>query len=374
MENTMNNPANACLARLISSSTMTSFPGSAPVSIAIQPYIGKICRGLNEVLRGFLLSPVGSKPIQKTVPPRINMQIVTANALKRLELKHIESQLALCPALPSLGSINKALQDLLFAEQRMSAQISEVIRRDPSLTARLLRLVNSVYYGLSSPVNNIEEAVFYLGVRQIRQLTMVTPIIEDFQRLTRQCAFPWREFWQHCIGTAILTREIIGAVQTPMDESDYVAGLVHDVGKIVMAWSFPEHFSEIHRQALTAERELPVIEQEILGIDHAELGGLYLTRHKLPAPIIASARFHHKPEQAEEHRSLIACVQVADLLMRNAKIGCSGNFIEVTMEQCQAASGWQVLFPQEGEAEHAIARASLDRSLERLPSVLEGLV
>src|SRR6185436_1560095 len=75
-----------------------------------------------------------------------------------------------CPRLPSLRSIETALKELLNADNRFTTQISEVIRRDPSLTARLLRLVNSVYYGLTTPVNSIEEAVFYLGVRQIRQL------------------------------------------------------------------------------------------------------------------------------------------------------------------------------------------------------------
>jgi HD-like signal output (HDOD) protein len=296
------------------------------------------------------------------------------DTVKKPELKVIEAQLAVCPALPSLGSINKALQDLLFAEQRLSGQISEVIRRDPSLTARLLRLVNSVYYGLSTPVNNIEEAVFYLGVRQIRQLTMVTPIIEDFQRLTRQCDFPWREFWQHCIGTAILTREIISSVQAPADESDYVAGLVHDVGKIVMAWAFPEQFTEIHRQASTGARDLLEIENEILGLDHAELGAMYLERQRLPDLMIQSARFHHRPEQAGQHQMIIASVQIADALMRNAKIGCSGNFVEVTRENCLALSGWRVLYPDTDSAEQTIARASLNRSLERLPSILEGLV
>ena len=302
------------------------------------------------------------------------MQVVAQETLKKLDPKAIQAKVTSCPALPSLGSISKALQQLLFAEQRFSTQISEVIRRDPSLTARLLRLVNSVYYGLSSPVNNIEEAVFYLGVRQIRQLTMVTPIIEDFQRLTHQCAFPWREFWQHCIGTAIITREIIGSVQAPNDESDYVAGLVHDVGKIVMAWAFPEHFAEIHRQALAANEELLVIEKEILGLDHGEVGAIYLEHHRLPQVMIQSARFHHQPDHATENRALVASVQIADLLLRNSKIGCSGNFVEVTQDQCLAASGWQVLFPKPGQAEHAIARASLNRSLERLPSILEGLV
>lgn len=302
------------------------------------------------------------------------MQILVPEQVKKLDPKSIQAKIHSCPALPSLGSISKALQDLLFAEQRFSTQIAEVIRRDPSMTARLLRLVNSVYYGLSTPVSNIEEAVFYLGVRQIRQLTMVTPVIEDFQRLTHQCAFPWREFWQHCIGTAIITREIISSVQAPNDESDYVAGLVHDVGKIVMAWSFPEHFAEIHRLAKTAATELMTIENEVLGLDHCEVGAVYLEHHRLPDVMIHSARFHHRPENAPQHRALVASVQIADLLLRNARIGCSGNYQEVSQEQCMAGSGWHVLFPKQGDAEHAIGRASLHRSLERLPNILEGLV
>jgi HD-like signal output (HDOD) protein len=301
-------------------------------------------------------------------------QIMTRSSPTRLDLKKIELQLALCPSLPSLNSINRALQDLLSVEQRYSAQISEVIRRDPSLTSRLLRMVNSVYYGLSTPVNSVEEAVFYLGMRQIRQLTMVTPIIEDFQRLTQQCAFPWREFWQHSIGTAILTREVVTAFSAPTDESDYVAGLVHDVGKIVMAWSFPDHFTEIHRQAREGVRDLSEIENEVLGIDHSELGALYLERHRLPELMIKSARFHHRPERAGQYSAIVASVQIADLLMRSEQIGCSGNFLPVTRAQCLSASGWGVLLPNVNDAEQAIAKASLHRSLERLPQVLEGLV
>jgi len=297
-----------------------------------------------------------------------------AEKLVRLDRKGIDSQLVACPSLPSLSSINRALQGLVFAEQRYSAQISEVVRRDPSLTSRLLRLVNSVYYGLTTPVNSIEEAVFYLGVRQIRQLAMVTPVIEDFQRLTRQCAFPWREFWQHCIGTAILTREVTTAVQYSTDESEYVAGLVHDVGKIVMAWSFPDHFAEIHRLAADGARELVDIENDVLGLDHAELGAMYLERHHLPELMIKSARFHHHPEKSDAFPEIIASVQIADQLLRSEKIGFSGNCAPITHDQCFAASGWRVLFPNLKEGENTIARASLSRTLEMIPHMLEGLV
>src|SRR5947209_8060819 len=144
--------------------------------------------------------------------------------LRPCERSEIFDRVKNCPRLPSLRSIETALRELLHADNRYATQISEVIRRDPSLTARLLRLVNSVYYGLTSPVNSIEEAVFYLGVRQIRQLAVVTPVIEDFQKLAGNAPFPWRSFWQHCIATAIITREITNVTGIAVDEADYVAG------------------------------------------------------------------------------------------------------------------------------------------------------
>jgi len=280
-----------------------------------------------------------------------------------------------CSRLPSLRSIDNALRELLNAEGRYTTQIAEIIRRDPSLTARLLRLVNSVYYGLTTPVNNIEEAVFYLGVRQIRQLATVTPIIEDFQQLAGNSPFPWRSFWQHCIATAILTREITNVTGISMDEADYVAGLVHDVGKIVIAAAFPDQFAEINRMVKSDEATQIEAEQKILGMDHTELGGIYLEHHHLPAVMVETARFHHQPSRAAQFSNIVAAVQLADLLVRHADIGNSGNAEAVDEEAWLAAEGWNILFPKgRSETERLIARAALKRSLERLPQILEGLV
>jgi HD-like signal output (HDOD) protein len=299
---------------------------------------------------------------------------VGPSGVKPLSEALIERRVQSTPSLPSLGSINHALHELLTAEQSFTAQISEVIRRDPSLTSRLLRLVNSVYYGLSTPVSTIEEAVFYLGIRQIRQLAMVTPVIEDFQRLAGNYAFPWREFWQHCIGTAIMTREVISVVHAQSDEGDYVAGLVHDVGKIVMAASFPDHFAQIHQQVVAGGGHLIEIERQVLGLDHARVGALYLQTHNLPDLLVQAAEHHHAPHRAERHQMVVAAVQIADLLVRSAKIGLSGDAAEVTREDCLEASGWRILCADYAEAEQAIARASLHRTLERLPIILDGLV
>lgn len=303
------------------------------------------------------------------------MDVLTATQpVSPLNEHQIQVRLRHCARLPSLSSIHSALRELLTAEQRYTTQISEVIRRDPSLTARLLRLVNSVYYGLSSPVNSIEEAVFYLGVRQIRQLAMVTPVIEDFQRLAGNTPFPWRGFWQHCIGVAILTREVISAVEVPADESDYVAGLIHDVGKIIMAAACPEHFAEIRRRAAQDETELTQIELEVLGIHHGELGALYLQSHNLPEVMIETARHHATPERASHHGRIVAAVQIANLMIRYARIGESGNPRTPTDRDWLQATGWGILYPKQDAEDHAIARATLKRSLDRLPTILEGLV
>jgi putative nucleotidyltransferase with HDIG domain len=294
--------------------------------------------------------------------------------VKSLEMSTIVSRVKACPRLPSLRTIDSALRELLNADQRYTTQIAEVIRRDPSLTARLLRLVNSVYYGLTSPVSSIEEAVFYLGVRQIRQLAMVTPVIEDFQKLAGNAPFPWREFWRHCIAVAIMTREVISCAQVPNDETDYVAGLVHDVGKIVMASAFPEQFCEIQRRCMEERGQLRLLEKEFFGLTHAELGAIYLQNHRLPSTIVATAEYHHRPERAPQPNSIVAAVQIADLLVRHAQLGNSGNMEEVADQSWLQASGWAILFPNMEPDEQMIVQAAFKRSLERLPTLLEGLV
>jgi putative nucleotidyltransferase with HDIG domain len=292
-----------------------------------------------------------------------------------LEYRQIESRINHASNLPSLGSIGSALNELLGADQRYTTQIAEIIRRDPSLTARLLHLVNSVYYGLARPIKNIEEAVFFIGVRQIRQLAMVTPIIEEFQKITPDRRFPWRQFWRHCIGTALITRELVDLVNAPEGESDYVSGLIHDVGKIVMSSVFPDHFRAIYYEnspEITAS--LVEREREILGMDHAELGALFLQKQKLPEVFVEVSRRHHLNNISGPNARTVAAVQVADLMVRHVKIGDSGNRVEVAADAWLTSAGWEVLFGSQSEGEVAIARASLRRSLDRIPAILESLV
>jgi HD-like signal output (HDOD) protein len=282
-----------------------------------------------------------------------------------------------CPKLASLQCINRALGELVRSEQSLNSQIAEVIRRDPSLSARLLRMVNSVYFGLSARVNNIEEAVFFLGLRQIRELSMATPVIEEIEQLQQNVSgsLPWKELWTHSLGTAILTREILAA--TPLhidDDTDYLVGLLHNVGKVVMAYAFPVELRTLMNTPAATPDDHARLERELIGWDHARIGADYLRRHQLSEEIIHAVSYHNEPDRAPRHRLFAAAVQVADYLVRFK--GISGGFEQVTPIEQDAwveLPGWKILYGADGP-ESMLARASIANSLQRLPSMLQGLL
>ncbi|WP_404423990.1 HDOD domain-containing protein [Nibricoccus sp. IMCC34717] len=281
-----------------------------------------------------------------------------------------------CPKLASLQSINRALAGLVNSDQSYNSQIAEIIRRDPSLTARLLRMVNSVYFGLTAKVNNIEEAVFYLGLRQIRELSMATPVIEEMEKINRSpLRLPWKDLWKHSIGSAIMTREILGTTTLMIDDdTDYIIGLLHNVGKVVMASAFPTEFGRIVENTYRSTADVCALERELIGWDHARIGGYYLQRHQLSPEITDAVLYHNDPDSAPDHSFYAAAVQVADQLVRYA--GIPGGFEKVAPIQDDAWTempGWRILYGT-GEKETRIARAALHNSVQRLPTVLSGLI
>jgi HD-like signal output (HDOD) protein len=291
----------------------------------------------------------------------------------------IKRRLDACPKLASLQTINRALRELINSEQSLNSQIAEIIRRDPSLSARLLRMVNSVYFGNSTRISNIEEAVFFLGLRQIRELSTATPVIEEMQtlhtRATGGVPLPWTELWRHSIGTAALTREILFSTNIAVDDdTDYLAGLLHNVGKVVMAYAFPDELQQIMATPLADPAAVCALEHELIGWDHARIGAYYLGRHQLSDEITFAVLYHNEPDRAPRHRQFAAAVQVADQLVRH--VGISGGFERVqpiAVDSWLKLDGWKILYGADG-SETALARAHLANALQRLPTMLQGLV
>lgn len=289
----------------------------------------------------------------------------------------IQQRIDACPKLGSLQSINRALNQLVNSDQSLNSQIAAIIRRDPSLAQRLLRMVNSVYFGLSTRVNNIEEAVFFLGLRQIRELSMATPVIEEMEKIQRsnKSSLPWKELWSHSIATAIVTRDILASTSLSIDDdTDYLVGLLHNVGKVVMATAFPEELAKLMATPARTPAEFCKLERELIGWDHAKIGAHFLSRHQISEEIITAVRYHNDPTAAPDFQIFAAAVQVADHLVRNR--GITGGFEPVAHVENDSwfqLDGWKILYGDDGD-ETMLARAALANTLNRLPSMLQGLL
>ena len=287
----------------------------------------------------------------------------------------IRRRIESCPKLASLQSINLALSELVRSDSSLNSQIAAIIRRDPSLSARILRMVNSVYFGLSARLNNIEEAVFFLGLRQIRELSLATPVIEELEQLHLNATLPWKALWSHSIGTAILTREILASTSMRIDDdTDYLVGLLHNIGKVVMAYAFPDELMALVGQPATCTADICRRERELIGWDHAQIGSHYLETHRLADEIVVAVRYHVEPELAPRHQQFAAALQVADSLARHS--GLSGGFEKIPPikeDDWLELSGWHILYGDDGP-ESMLARGSIANSLRHLPSTMQGLL
>jgi hypothetical protein len=278
----------------------------------------------------------------------------------------IKSRILACPKLASLESINRTLGKLVRSDHTLNSQIAEVIRRDPSLAARLLRMVNSVYFGLSTRVNSIEEAVFFLGQRQIRELAMATPVIDELEQLqTRStAALPWKDLWTHSIATAMLGREIFAA--TPLgvdDDTDYLTGLLHNVGKIVMACAFPDETRALVTMPAADPAAFCQLERDLIGWDHGQIGAVsQRSRGRAAAPELRRrgsdrrprrpAQRHHRRLRADRpgRRRRMAHVARLERALRQRRRGCRkgpGRHRQVPPPPAADAAGPAVIRPRE---------------------------
>lgn len=293
-----------------------------------------------------------------------------------IDFDSVDAKVRACPMIASLKSVNEALTKLTHQTHSSVSEIAEVISRDLSLTARLLRLVNSVFGGLSVKITSIEEAIFFLGLRQIRQLAMTTRVIEEMECFKQdEVEVDWVAVWKHSIATAILNREILTMTNGVMeDDTYYIIGLLHDIGKLVMMNAFPD---ELRRSMEFTEQD-PVQflarEKAEFGFSHADLGAVYLERNGLSPEIVEAVLFHHQPSLARQRTNFAAGVQVADFLARYA--GCDAGFeppAQRSYGDWEHLEGWKIIFDG-SRSESQYAKASILRSIDGLSSILHGLL
>jgi HD-like signal output (HDOD) protein len=218
--------------------------------------------------------------------------------------------------LPTLPTIVFQIHAVLDNERKGPADVASVIERDPALTTRLLRAANSAFYSRGSDrVASVHAAIQRIGLNQVRGLCLVLSVVQAFGSKKR--ALSHESLWAHSGAVGATARYLwVGTRATGVSADDlYVAGLLHDVGLLVMDQFFPEEFDRL--AALRQEIELPLWqhEEDLLGMDHGEVGGLLLGSWSLPEGMVNAVTYHHRVEEApEQHQKVCAVVHAAELL------------------------------------------------------------
>lgn len=214
--------------------------------------------------------------------------------------------------LPPLPAVLGELQEVSNKPYVSSANVAEVVVKDVSLTAWLLKLVNSPFFGFSVKVDTVTRAVTLLGIDQFKTLAMGSMINSLMEKLP-EGVIDVEEFWRHSIATALAAQAIWKLLKKDESERLFVAGLLHDCGILALAYAAPKTFAALNQALLNEVKSRHVIEQELLDFDHARLGGMLLHRWNMPLPLVMAVLRHHHVEAPERYLEA-AVVHLADVI------------------------------------------------------------
>ena len=199
-------------------------------------------------------------------------------------------------------------------------ELAQVLEQDQALSARVLRVANSAYFGLPRQVTSIRDAVVLLGQSTLRSLVFTASVVGVLGREVAGYGLGKGALWQHSVAAARAARHLSERVGLDSDEA-YVAGLLHDIGKIVLDQYMQDEFARA--LDLTTDDGIPFdqAERSVFGVDHAEIGGVLAERWELPARLVDAIRHHHRPSAAQTAPRLTAAVHVADLVCLELGLG-----------------------------------------------------
>jgi len=230
--------------------------------------------------------------------------------------EELERTLEFVEDLPTLPAVAFELERVLQDEATGAAEAAIILEEDPSLTANVLRLANSAAFlsSASGTIVTVKTAIVHLGFREVSQLVRTVAIVDAFSGMGK--VLDHEQFWKHSFRVALASRTLIEASKTPLPfDSDeaYVAGLLHDVGMLVLDQYFPNIFSEIQTAVDTQGTARVEAERRSLQMDHGHVGACLLRIWGLPDFLIESVAWHHQPDRApSEAHGLAAAVHVAE--------------------------------------------------------------
>ncbi len=219
--------------------------------------------------------------------------------------------------IPSLPEVVGKIIELLSDANTPASRIAELISYDPGLSSKVLRMVNSAAYGFNRQIASIQHGIMILGFNTVRGLVLSASIFKMFEGREQERGLDHRQFWEHSLGTAVAARMLGQAFKmTDVDEA-FSAGMLHDIGKVVLDVYFGRDYVEVLMAARKQRIRIHGLafqntEYQTLGVSHTEIGLSLAQKWRLPVGITEVIAHHHRPSEAEHCQNLVYLVALAN--------------------------------------------------------------
>lgn len=254
------------------------------------------------------------------------------SALEKSQIERWKPVLEKLNDIPTLPIVATKVSELINNPNSSSADIAEVLKKDQVLTAKVLKLINSPYYGIPGEVTDVKRALAYLGFNTLAQLVLSVSVISMFSN-SGDSNFSLGDFWKHALGTAVTSEVIAKTIAHPKPEECFTCGLLHDIGKLVLFQIAPDEFFKTLRMAEKEKISFHEAEKRLEIPAHGYLGEYIANKWQLPMVIRLSIRYHHVDVTSmetilESLKTSIRVVALANQIVVKNKIGYSGNASE----------------------------------------------
>jgi putative nucleotidyltransferase with HDIG domain len=234
----------------------------------------------------------------------------------------------------------KAIQ-LAEDERAAAMDLATVISSDQALTAKLLRLSNSAYYGYARRISTVREAVILLGMRTVRSVAIASGIIDAFAVTEQDHCFDCDLFWAHSVTVGLVAEAIARETKSARPEDAFTAGVIHDIGKLAMLLTEPELFARTVALVTVDEITYSEAESQVFGVSHAQIGARLAQRWKFPESLVEAIQAHHPAKPVTRIDSLAAVVAMANLACNREGLACGFDWVG---DECRRPT--EVLAPQ----------------------------
>lgn len=224
----------------------------------------------------------------------------------------------------TLPTVFAKVDELLNDPTSSAHDIGRVISADQGLTARLLRLVNSTFYGFPGKIDTVSRAVTIIGFKQLRELVLGTSVLNMFKGLGDNISFRMEEFWKHSLACGVASRVLAVYRREENTESYFAAGVLHDIGRLVLL----EMYSKEYREVLTIVEDKKALifdaETDVFGFTHAEVAKELISFWRLPESLKGAVGRHHNPKEGPGSSRYADIVHISNILVHACRIGSSG--------------------------------------------------